>query len=92
MLSWVSISKHYKQLSQAERQHLVPLWGGGKVSVNLRHRNGRWETVSPVSRKSKEVLNSLTERRSRLLLLTKVDRQNTAETTDASKKLLKKLP
>jgi len=41
--------------------------------------------------KSKEALNSLSERRSRILLLTRVDRKNAAETADSIDELLKKL-
>ncbi len=44
---------------------------------------GHWEGDSLVSRKSDATLNSLTERKSRLVLLTKLDRKGTRETKDA---------
>jgi len=52
-------------------------------SVNSRRQFGHWESDSLVSRKSKAALNSLTERKSRLLLLTKLDRKGSAETKQA---------
>jgi IS30 family transposase len=52
-------------------------------SVEDRRRYGHWEGDSLISRKSKAALNSLTERKSRLLLLTKLDRKGSAETNKA---------
>jgi hypothetical protein len=46
--------------------------------VNRCHRYSRWESGSGVSRKNKEDLSSLTERKSLLLPLTKIDRKNAA--------------
>lgn len=61
-------------------------------SVELRQQYGHWEGDSIVSRKSKAALNSLTERKSRLLLLTKIDRKSASETNKAVLKRLQKLP
>jgi IS30 family transposase len=61
-------------------------------SVERRHQYGHWEGDSLISRKSKAALNSLTERKSRLLLLTKIDRKGAAETNRAIIKRLQKLP
>ena len=51
--------------------------------VDRRRQYGHWEGDSLVSRKSKAALNSLTERKSRLLLLSKLDRKGAAETNKA---------
>jgi IS30 family transposase len=61
-------------------------------SVEARQRYGHWEGDSLVSRKSAAALNSLTERKSRLLLLTKLDRKGAAETRKAVVARLRKLP
>jgi IS30 family transposase len=61
-------------------------------SVDARRRYGHWEGDSLVSRKSSAALNSLTERKSRLLLLTKLDRKGAAETKKAVVARLRKLP
>jgi IS30 family transposase len=61
-------------------------------SVEARRRYGHWEGDSLVSRKSAEALNSLTERKSRLLLLTKLGRKGAAETRKAVVARLGKLP
>lgn len=52
-------------------------------SVEKRQEFGHWEGDSIVSRKSLAALNSLTERKSRLLLLTKLDRKGAIETKNA---------
>ncbi len=61
-------------------------------SVEARRYYGHWEGDSLVSRKSTAALNSLTERKSRLLLLTKLDRKGAAETRRAVVARLRKLP
>jgi len=52
------------------------------VEAEYRFEIGHWEGDSLVSRKSLAALNSLTERKSRLLLLTKINRKTAQETTD----------
>ena len=52
-------------------------------SVEERKEFGHWEGDSLVSMKSLAALNSLTERKSRLLMLTKLDRKGAIETKDA---------
>ena len=59
-------------------------------SVEHRRQFGHWEGDSLVSRKSKAALNSLTERKSRLLLLTPLDRKGAAETNQVIIRRLKK--
>jgi transposase, IS30 family len=61
-------------------------------SVENRRRYGHWEGDSLISRKSKAALNTLTERKSRLVLITKLPRKGAAETNQAIIKRLKKLP
>ncbi len=61
-------------------------------SVESRNHYGHWEGDSLISRKSKAALNTLTERKSRLVLITKLDRKGAAETNQAIIKRLKKLP
>jgi IS30 family transposase len=61
-------------------------------SVESRNHYGHWEGDSLISRKSKAALNTLTERKSRLVLITKLDRKGAAETNKAVIKRLKKLP
>lgn len=53
---------------------------------------GHWQGDSLVSRKSLAALNSLTERTSRLLLLTKISRKTADETTNAVVRSFKELP
>jgi IS30 family transposase len=52
-------------------------------SVECRRYYGHWEGDSLMSRKSLAALNSLTERKTRLLLLTKLKRKGTEETKNA---------
>jgi len=52
-------------------------------SVEERQEFGHWEGDSLVSMKSLAALNSLTERKNRLLMLTKLDRKGAIETKDA---------
>jgi len=61
-------------------------------SVETRKELGHWEGDSLVSRKSKEALNSLTERKSRLVFITKLPRKGAEETKDAVIGRLKDLP
>ncbi len=61
-------------------------------SVEDRRRYGHWEGDSLISRKSKAVLNTLAERKSRLVLITKLPRKGAAETNKAIISRLKKLP
>jgi IS30 family transposase len=58
-------------------------------SVDTRWQFGHWEGDSLVSRKSQAALNSLTERKSRLLLLTRLDRKGATETNQAVVRRLK---
>src|SRR3989304_4184569 len=52
-------------------------------SVESRRYYGHWEGDSLISRKSPAALNSLTERKSRLLLLTKLKRKGAEDTKNA---------
>jgi len=52
-------------------------------SVESRRTYGHWEGDSMVSRKSTFALNSLTERKSRLIMITRINRKGAAETMDA---------
>ena len=61
-------------------------------SVETRRYHGHWEGDSLISRKSPAALNSLTERKSRLLLLTKLKRKGAEETKDAIIRRLYALP
>ncbi len=61
-------------------------------SVESRRYYGHWEGDSLISRKSLAALNSLTERKSRLLLLTKLKRKGAEETKDAIIRRLYALP
>ncbi len=60
-------------------------------SVESRRRYSHWEGDSLISRKSKVALNTLTERKSRLVLITKIPRKGAAETNKAIIKRLKRL-
>jgi len=61
-------------------------------SVEARREAGHWESDSLVSRKSLAALNSMVERKSRLLMLTKLNRKTSAATKEAVVKRLKDLP
>lgn len=61
-------------------------------SVESRRRCGHWEGDSLISRKSKAALNTLIERKSRLVLISKLPRKGAAETNAAIVARLKKLP
>jgi len=52
-------------------------------SVENRRRYGHWEGDSLISRKSKAALNTLTERKSRIVLITKLPRRGATETNRA---------
>lgn len=60
--------------------------------VASRRTYGHWEGDTMESQKSPPVLNSLTERKSRLLMLTKLDRKAAGETKRAVVKRLAELP
>lgn len=62
------------------------------VSADNRSRYGHWEGDSLVSRNSLAALNSLVERKSRLLLLTRLDRKTAGQTTGAVVRRLQGLP
>ena len=61
-------------------------------SVETRRQFGHWEGDSLISRKSTTALNSLTERKSRLVLLTKLKRKGSRETKNAIISRLQHLP
>lgn len=61
-------------------------------SVEGRRQYGHWEGDSLISRKSKAALNTLVERKSRLVLITKLPRKGADETNQAIIERLKKLP
>jgi transposase, IS30 family len=52
-------------------------------SVENRRTYGHWEGDSMISRKSTVALNSLTERKSRLIMITRINRKGATETLDA---------
>ncbi len=62
------------------------------VSADNRSRYGHWEGDALISRKSLVSLNSLVERKSRLLLLTRLDRKTAEQTTEAVVQRLGRLP
>lgn len=62
------------------------------ASVETRQQFGHWEGDSLVSRKSTVSLNSLVERKSRLLILTKLKRKSADETCNAVVKRLNDFP
>ena len=61
-------------------------------SVESRIQYGHWEGDSLISGKSKAAVNTLIERKSRLVLITKLDRKGAAETNQAVIKRLKGIP
>ena len=62
------------------------------LSADNRSRFGHWEGDSLVSRESLAALNSLVERKSRLLLLTRLERKTAEQTSDAVIERLQGLP
>jgi len=62
------------------------------AQVQARRQFGHWETDSLISRKSKAALNSLTERKSRLLRLTGLRQKSARHTARAVIRHLKDLP
>lgn len=62
------------------------------VSVETRNRFGHWEGDSLVSRKSAEALNTLVERKSRLVFITRLQRKTAEETSAAVIERLGGLP
>jgi IS30 family transposase len=84
-----------KGISRKERKTKIPNRipiEDRPLSVENRSRFGHWEGDSLVSRKSIAALNSLVERKSRLLLLTRLQRKTAELTTDAVILRLQKLP
>ncbi len=84
-----------KGIGRKQRKTKIP----NRISIDLRPKSvesrnhyGHWEGDSLISRKSKAALNTLTERKSRLVLITKLDRKGAAETNKAVINRLKKLP
>ena len=84
-----------KGIGRKERKTKIP----NRISINERpisadnrSHYGHWEGDSLISRKSLAALNSLVERKSRLLLLTKLDRKTAEQTTDAVVQRLHELP
>lgn len=84
-----------KGISRKERNTKIP----NRISIDLRPKSvetrrkfGYWEGDSLVSRKSTAALNSLTERKSRLVLLTKLDCKSAVETKNAIISRLQHLP
>jgi IS30 family transposase len=61
-------------------------------AVEQRKQFGHWEADTMVSRRSKPALHSITERTSRLLRLSKLERKTAAETNKAIIRALKQLP
>ena len=61
-------------------------------AVDQRKQFGHWESDALVSRKSKSVLHSIIERKTRILRLSKLERKTAAETNKAVTRALKKLP
>jgi len=62
------------------------------ASVLTREEFGHWETDSLVSRKSSAALNSTTERKTKLLFLSKISSKTAKETSGAIIKRLQSLP
>ncbi len=78
--------RKHKGIGRKERKTKIP----NRISIDARPKSvetrrqfGHWEGDSLVSRKSVAVLNSLTECKSRLVLLTKLNRKGARETKDA---------
>jgi len=61
-------------------------------AVEHRKQFGHWEADTMVSRSSKSALHSITERKTRLLRLSKLERKTAAATNKAIIRALKKLP
>lgn len=62
------------------------------LSVEMRNRFGHWEGDSMVSRKSADALNTLVERKSRLVFITRLKRKTAEETSSAVIERLGRLP
>jgi len=78
--------RRQKGIGRKERKTKIP----NRISIDARPKSvetrsqfGHWEGDSLVSKKSVGALNSLTERKSRLVLLTKLDRKGSRETKNA---------
>ena len=84
-----------KSIGRKERKTKIPnriTINERPVSADNRSRYGHWEGDSLVSRKSLVALNSLVERKSRLLMLTRLDRKTAQQTTEAVVQRLGALP
>jgi IS30 family transposase len=84
-----------KSMYRKQRKTKIP----NRVSIEARPKSvasrrfyGHWEADSLISRKSLAALNSLTERKSRLLFLTKIKRKGSEETKNAIIRRLVCLP
>ena len=87
--------RKHKGIGRKERKTKIPnriSIDARPQSVETRRQFGHWEGDSLVSRKSVAALNSLTERKSRLVLLTKLGRKGALETKDAIITRLRHLP
>jgi len=62
------------------------------AAIEMRNRFGHWEGDSMVSRKSTEALNTLVERKSRFVFITRLQRKTAEETTAAVIERLGSLP
>jgi IS30 family transposase len=62
------------------------------AKVKERKQFGHWESDSLISRQSIDALNSLTERKARLLFLTKINRKGAVETSKTIIHRLRRLP
>jgi len=78
--------RKHKGIGRKERKTKIP----NRIAIDARPKSGEtrrqfghWEGDSLVSRKSVAALNSLTESKSRLVLLTKLGRKGARETKDA---------
>lgn len=87
--------RKHKGVGRKERKTKIP----NRVSIDQRPASvearieaGHWESDSLVSRKSLAALNSLVERKTRLIKLTKLTRKTAAATREAVVKRLTDLP
>ena len=62
------------------------------MAVEQRKQFGHWEADTLISRRSKAALHSMTERKTRILRLSKLESKTAAETNKAVTRALKKLP
>jgi len=93
LLRWAHRKRRNKNIGRKVRKTKIP----NSISIDTRPRSfesrrryGHWEGDSLISRKSKAALNTLAERKSRLVLITKLPRKGAAETNKAIIPRLKK--